>query len=286
MRYAVGKGASSSSPPATSSRTATRRSARTRPASSPRSRRASRARSRSRRSIASKNHALYSTTGSYVEIWRRRAGRVRGFGRDGFVLQQTFDFNFTDTFAAPAVAVHGAALRRLRLLRLHRHVDGGAACRRRRGDADAAGHHRPGGDRSGAREDLPPTSARRAATTLRLRAGRCAGGAARTGAGEMKTTRDPARALALVARRAAGARAGSAGGRRSARSVMAAEERSPPWRRSRPSSSKYAGSRSSAAVSRWTSCDGFVVEVGASRFKKTGERAFRINGENFRWGFR
>ena len=28
-------------------------------------------------------------------------GSERGFGRDGFVFQQTFDFNFTDTFLLP-----------------------------------------------------------------------------------------------------------------------------------------------------------------------------------------
>ena len=45
-------------------------------------------------------HAYYSNTGSYVEI-AAPGGSERGFGRDGFVWQQTFDFNFTDTFLRP-----------------------------------------------------------------------------------------------------------------------------------------------------------------------------------------
>ena len=44
-----------------------------------------------------KAHAYYSSTGSYVEI-SAPGGSERGFGRDGYVFQQTFDFNFTDTF--------------------------------------------------------------------------------------------------------------------------------------------------------------------------------------------
>ena len=47
-----------------------------------------------------KAHAYYSGTGSYVEL-SAPGGSERGFGRDGFVFQQTFDFNFTDTFLLP-----------------------------------------------------------------------------------------------------------------------------------------------------------------------------------------
>jgi serine protease len=42
-------------------------------------------------------HAYYSNTGSWVEL-SAPGGSERGFGRDGFVWQQTFDFTFTDTF--------------------------------------------------------------------------------------------------------------------------------------------------------------------------------------------
>jgi serine protease len=44
-----------------------------------------------------KNRSYYSTTGSYIEI-ASPGGASRGFGRGGFVFQQTFDFNVTDTF--------------------------------------------------------------------------------------------------------------------------------------------------------------------------------------------
>jgi len=44
-----------------------------------------------------KAHAYYSSTGSYIEL-SAPGGSERGFGRDGYVFQQTFDFNFTDTF--------------------------------------------------------------------------------------------------------------------------------------------------------------------------------------------
>jgi len=47
-----------------------------------------------------KAHAYYSSTGSWVEM-AAPGGSERGFGRDGFVFQQTFDFNFTDTFLMP-----------------------------------------------------------------------------------------------------------------------------------------------------------------------------------------
>ncbi len=41
--------------------------------------------------------AWYSSTGSYIEI-AAPGGSNRGFGRDGFVFQQTFNFNFVETF--------------------------------------------------------------------------------------------------------------------------------------------------------------------------------------------
>lgn len=44
-----------------------------------------------------KNHAYYSSTGSYIEI-AAPGGSERSFGRDGYVWQQTFDYTFTDTF--------------------------------------------------------------------------------------------------------------------------------------------------------------------------------------------
>lgn len=47
-----------------------------------------------------KAHAYYSTTGSWVEL-AAPGGSERAFGRDGFVWQQTFDFNLTDTFLLP-----------------------------------------------------------------------------------------------------------------------------------------------------------------------------------------
>jgi serine protease len=47
-----------------------------------------------------RQHAYYSSTGSYIEL-TAPGGSERGFGSDGFVRQQTFDFNFTDTFLLP-----------------------------------------------------------------------------------------------------------------------------------------------------------------------------------------
>ena len=47
-----------------------------------------------------KAHAFYSSTGSYVEL-SAPGGSGRGFGAAGGVFQQTFDFNFTDTFLLP-----------------------------------------------------------------------------------------------------------------------------------------------------------------------------------------
>jgi serine protease len=48
----------------------------------------------------SKAHAYYSNTASWIEL-AAPGGSERGFGSDGFVRQQTFDFNFTDTFLLP-----------------------------------------------------------------------------------------------------------------------------------------------------------------------------------------
>ena len=48
-----------------------------------------------------KQRAFYSTTGPYIEI-AAPGGSNRGFpGSSGFVFQQTFDFNFTDTYLFP-----------------------------------------------------------------------------------------------------------------------------------------------------------------------------------------
>ncbi|HJZ77878.1 MAG TPA: S8 family serine peptidase [Vicinamibacterales bacterium] len=49
--------------------------------------------------------AYYSTTGNYIEL-AAPGGSQRGFGSDGFVWQQTFDFNFTDTFNLPPSQYH------------------------------------------------------------------------------------------------------------------------------------------------------------------------------------
>jgi serine protease len=48
-----------------------------------------------------KAHAYYSSSGKWVEI-AAPGGSERGFpGPDGFIFQQTFDFNFTDTYLLP-----------------------------------------------------------------------------------------------------------------------------------------------------------------------------------------
>jgi serine protease len=44
-----------------------------------------------------KGHAYYSSTGSYIEL-AAPGGSERGFSNSGFVRQQTFDFDRTDTF--------------------------------------------------------------------------------------------------------------------------------------------------------------------------------------------
>jgi serine protease len=48
----------------------------------------------------SKAHAYYSSSGSYIEI-AAPGGSERGFGTNGFIRQQTFDFTVTDTFNLP-----------------------------------------------------------------------------------------------------------------------------------------------------------------------------------------
>jgi serine protease len=47
-----------------------------------------------------RNHAFYSSSGSWVEL-AAPGGSNRGFGDTGFVVQQTFNFNYTDTFLMP-----------------------------------------------------------------------------------------------------------------------------------------------------------------------------------------
>jgi serine protease len=46
------------------------------------------------------NHAHYSSSGTWVEL-AAPGGTDLGFGRTGYVWQQTFDFNFTDTYLLP-----------------------------------------------------------------------------------------------------------------------------------------------------------------------------------------
>ena len=45
-------------------------------------------------------HAYYSSFGPYIEL-AAPGGSERGFGREGYVWQETFDFRFTDTFLLP-----------------------------------------------------------------------------------------------------------------------------------------------------------------------------------------
>jgi serine protease len=47
-----------------------------------------------------KQHAYYSSTGSYIEL-SAPGGTDRGFGNNGYVWQQTYDFTLTDTFLLP-----------------------------------------------------------------------------------------------------------------------------------------------------------------------------------------
>ena len=53
----------------------------------------------------SKAHAYYSNTGSWVEL-SAPGGSERAFGQAGFVYQQTFDYNFTDTFLLSPAQYH------------------------------------------------------------------------------------------------------------------------------------------------------------------------------------
>src|SRR5260370_6020180 len=48
-------------------------------------------------------HAYYSSTGSWVEIAAPGGSERNGFGRDGFIFQQTFNYTKTDTFAPTIV---------------------------------------------------------------------------------------------------------------------------------------------------------------------------------------
>ena len=133
-----------------------------------------------------KAHAYYSSTGSYIEL-SAPGGSERGFGSSGFVRQQTFDFNFTDTFLLPPAQFVAPRFDVFGYIGYHRHVDGGAARRRRRRDADAAGRDRPGGHRRAPREDRGRSRHAGPRQHVRLRTGRCARGAARTGAREVKS---------------------------------------------------------------------------------------------------
>ena len=49
----------------------------------------------------SKSRSFFSSTGNYIEI-AAPGGTSRGFGRGGFVFQQTLDFCFSDTFDLPS----------------------------------------------------------------------------------------------------------------------------------------------------------------------------------------
>jgi serine protease len=48
-----------------------------------------------------KAHAYYSNTGSYIEL-AAPGGSDRGFGANGFVWQQTYDYDYTDTYLDPS----------------------------------------------------------------------------------------------------------------------------------------------------------------------------------------
>ena len=49
--------------------------------------------------------AYYSTTGSWLEL-SAPGGSERGYGRDGYIWQQTFDFNFVETYLLPPSQYH------------------------------------------------------------------------------------------------------------------------------------------------------------------------------------
>jgi serine protease len=50
-------------------------------------------------------HAYYSNSASWIEL-SAPGGSERGFGRDGLVWQQTFDFNFVETYLLPVSQYH------------------------------------------------------------------------------------------------------------------------------------------------------------------------------------
>ena len=52
-----------------------------------------------------KAHAYYSSIGNYIEL-AAPGGSERGFGNNGFVYQQTFNYTFTDTFLLPPAQFH------------------------------------------------------------------------------------------------------------------------------------------------------------------------------------
>ena len=180
IRYAVGKGVlRGDRRRATSSRTAIRiRECHRRD-------RVARARApcRWRPSTAAKDHAYYSSTGSYVEL-AAPGGSERGFGNDGVVCQQTFDFDLSSTrsccrpsqFTAPRFDVVGVH----RLSSARRwptpHVAGVAAMLMQQGITDPAAIE-------AALEKIRRRSRRRRPRRhVRLRTDRCARDAARTGA--------------------------------------------------------------------------------------------------------
>jgi serine protease len=50
-------------------------------------------------------HAYYSSAGSWIEL-AAPGGSERQFGRDGYIWQQTFDFNFVETYLLPPSQYH------------------------------------------------------------------------------------------------------------------------------------------------------------------------------------
>ena len=112
-----------------------------------------------------KAHALLLHTGQLYRAVGAGRHPIAASARERLRLAADLRLHARRHLSAAAGALHGTALRRARLHRLRRHVDGDAARGRRGGDADAAGHHRPGGHRSGARAVRRPTSATPAATT-------------------------------------------------------------------------------------------------------------------------
>ena len=131
--------------------------------------------------------AVDRAQGPRVLLEHRQLHRAGGAGRSrsaasaaqGSICQQTFDFNFTDTFLLPPAQYHAPRFDVIGYIAVSWHVDGGAARRGRRGDADAAGRHRSGRHRRDPREDRGRSRHGRAATTRSgsdwsMRARRCA----------------------------------------------------------------------------------------------------------------